>query len=63
MTKKDYIALAKLIKKHSDNIGNDLELENKFVIFKDSFMDDLCIYLKSDNPNFNESNFREACGE
>ena len=56
MTKKDYIALAKLIK--DETIPN-----NPKHINKDGFLVSLCIYLKSDNPNFNESKFREACGE
>ena len=61
MSKKDYIALAKLIK------GNAIHFEDKpdvsSYIKYGGFLFDLCQYLKSDNPNFNESKFREACGE
>ena len=61
MTKKDYIALAKLIKENTSTIETSEFFF--YTIQKDSFLDDLCIYLQSDNPNFNESKFREACGE
>lgn len=64
MTKHDYIALAKIIKGTTDNLGGELEhnAPNDFWIHRDPFLSNLCPYLKSDNPNFNESKFREACG-
>jgi hypothetical protein len=61
MTKQDYIKLAELIKENSDNIGDSDNQINKFVIYKDSFLNGLCGVLKSDNPRFDEVKFREAC--
>ena len=61
MTKKDYIALAKLIK---DN-GTMAILRHGIthVLITGTFINSLCEYLKKDNPNFNEIKFREATGE
>ena len=61
MTKKDYIALAKLLTKHK-TMAN-LKRGVTHVIKKGEFMIDLCEYLKQDNPNFDEIKFREATGE
>ena len=61
MTKKDYIALAKLLTKHK-TMAN-LRRGVTHVIKKGDFMIDLCEYLKQDNPNFDEIKFREATGE
>jgi len=60
MTKKDYIKLAELIKKN----GTAANLRRGFtwVITTGTFMNDLCDYLKEDNPKFNEIMFREATG-
>jgi hypothetical protein len=61
MTKKDYIALAKIIK----NNGTAANLRKGFthVIKTGTFMNELCEYLKNDNSNFDEIKFREATGE
>jgi hypothetical protein len=66
MTKKDYIALANIIKKntvetelagqYSESNCYRLDLPVK------QFMNDLCRLLKSDNPHFDEDKFRKACG-
>jgi hypothetical protein len=61
MTKKDYIALAKIINKNSSIANMNRGLTH--VIINGEFMIDLCEYLKKDNPNFNEIKFREATGE
>ncbi len=61
MTKKHFIKLAELIK---DN-GRMASVRNNpmFVIDKREFMNDLCDFLKQENPNFDEDKFREATGE
>ncbi len=61
MTKKDYIALAKIIKTN----GKIADLSTGFthILITGSFMNELCQYLKNDNPNFDEVKFREATGE
>ena len=61
MTRKDYIALANIIK----NNGTMANLRRGIthVIIRGTFMSVLCEYLKKDNPNFNEIKFREATGE
>lgn len=62
MTKKDYIALAKLIKEKTDRLDGKDRIDDWWIHYA-PFMNGLCGVLKSDNPNFNESKFREACGE
>jgi len=61
MTRKDYIAIARMIK---DN-GRVAMVRNNplFVIDKAKFIDELCLSFKQDNPNFNEIKFREATGQ
>ena len=61
MTKKDYIALAKLIK--DNGTMANLRRGITHVITTGTFMNSLCEYLKNDNSNFNEVKFREATGE
>ncbi len=57
MTKKDYIALAAIIRKNTIlwNRG-DLYVH----LLQVPLVDDLCKFLKSDNPNFDEVKFRKA---
>ena len=63
MTKKDYIALARLIKAHSTyNVrtlasGQDCSYTS---IHVEPFLMELCDILKADNPNFDEAKFRKA---
>lgn len=62
MNKQDYIKLAEIIKLHQDFVETEHSPEGgKQVIFFDGFLEDLCIFLKSDNPRFNEEVFRKAC--
>jgi hypothetical protein len=61
MTRKDYIALANIIK--DNGTMANLRRGITHVITKGTFMNSLCEYLKKDNPNFNEIKFREATGE
>jgi hypothetical protein len=63
MTKKDYIALAKLI--NGATLVSQVEFRDipgKYMtaIDKDHFVNKLCGFLKSDNPNFDEVKFRKA---
>lgn len=66
MTKKDYIALARVIK--SNTVETELSEEysepNRYRLDLPvkQFMNDLCRLLKSDNPHFDEVKFRKACG-
>jgi hypothetical protein len=57
MTKKDYIAIAQIIRRNST-------ITSKYYTAKDiaivAFLKDLCEYLKSDNPRFDEAKFLEA---
>ena len=57
MSKKDYIAIAKIIKLWSYNSSCDKII----VIGQFGFVEDLIEYLKRDNPRFDEKKFREAC--
>ena len=61
MTKKDYIVLADIIKNNS-TMAN-LRRGVTHVLISGTFINNLCEYLKKDNPNFNEIKFREATGE
>ena len=49
MTKKDYIAIAKII--------------NKFGKVEHMLLLKMCEYFKKDNPNFDEDKFIEACNK
>lgn len=60
MTKQDYIVLAKIIKDNTWNNDYDNEI-NRFEISRDPFLNDLCKYLKADNPRFDEDKLRKAC--
>jgi len=53
MTKKNYIAIARLI---ASNTENDSIVKSRFVA-------NLSSYLRSDNPRFNSNKFIEACNE
>ena len=57
MTKKDYIKLAELIKKHNVGIINSQTIYMR----KYEFISDLCEMLKKDNSNFNKETFKSAC--
>ena len=57
MTKKDYIKIAKLIKKQDVGIINS----PKIYMDKEEFISDLCEILKEDNSNFNKETFKKAC--
>ena len=61
MTRKHFIKLAEMIK----NNGRLASVRNNplFVIEKSTFMNDLCDFLRQENPNFDEKKFREATGE
>ena len=62
MTRKDYIALAHIIKDRSYSDGQ-VNGESRHVLDRGEFMYDLCRMLENDNPNFDEQKFREATGE
>jgi hypothetical protein len=61
MTRKHFIKLAEMIK----NNGRLASVRNNplFVIEKSTFMNELCDFLRQENPNFDERKFREATGE
>jgi len=52
MTKKDFIKIAKVIKNNSTSTGK---------LARQSFIDDLCIMFKEDNPDFDSCKFWYAC--
>lgn len=57
MTKKDYIKIAALLKRHRDSI---LELSEDDIL--DSIAFDLAYVFSEDNPRFDEERFYEAAG-
>jgi hypothetical protein len=61
MTRKHFEKIAELIKNNSRlaNVRNN----PMHVIEKGVFMNELCEFLKSENPNFDSRKFREATGE
>lgn len=58
MTRKHYIKLAEMINNNT-RYGN-IRDEIKRVIDLDNFYNDLVVFLKQDNPNFNVHKFWEA---
>ena len=61
ITRKHYKQIADMIK----NNGRSALVRNKimFVIDRAKFVDELCLFFKQDNQNFNERKFREAAGQ
>ena len=60
MTRKDYIALAAIIKNNHD--VKIISPNNFRFVIKSDFINDLTAYLQKDNPRFNRSKFIAACG-
>ena len=52
LTKKDYVELARIIR--------DCTTPETMILHYDKFMKGLCFWLRMDNPNFDESRFRET---
>ena len=62
MIKKDYIKLAELIKNERQYFKDWQEHGiGTIQVPLDHLLSGLCYILKSDNPLFNETKFREAC--
>jgi hypothetical protein len=61
LTRKDYIAIARMIKDNS-GIAN-MRRGVTHIIKEGQFVNELCEYLQKDNPNFNEVKFRDATGQ
>ena len=64
MTKKDYIKFASIIK-GSRSANNIYTLDGEMidwydVMITDTFVSQLCEYLKEDNPLFNQEKFIKA---
>jgi len=60
MTRKDYIALAAIIKNNHD--VKIISPNNFRFVIKSDFINDLTAYLQKDNHRFNRSKFIAACG-
>lgn len=55
MSRKDYIAVAKILAAHRECGSIPDELDFQFI------MDDFCTMFKMDNSNFDRQKFRAAC--
>ena len=53
MSRKDYIKIAKAIKKYHPSLKYDIYVD---------FVDDLCLIFHEDNDKFDPDKFREATG-
>lgn len=62
MTKKDYIAIAKVVKNARDIESSNRESETTKNAICDIIAYDLCKVMQSDNPNFDRNRFLLACG-
>ena len=51
LTKKDYVSIARILNNNIYNSDGE---------FRGDLLEDLINFFKSDNPNFNETIFREA---
>ena len=60
MTRKDYIALAAIIKSNHD--VKVISPNNFRFVLKSDFINDLAAYLQKDNHRFDRSKFIAACG-
>ena len=54
LTKKDFIKIAEIINDNTSQIKEE-------IIIKESFIYDLCKYLKTTNRQFNEREFKKKC--
>ena len=54
MTKKDYIAIAKIIERQSNIARN--------IIIRDNFIHELAYHFENDNLSFDPQKFLRACG-
>ena len=61
MTRKHFIKLAELIKSSSTLANGRHGI--KHVLDRGDFMNDLCDFLRQENPRFDEIKFRQATGE
>lgn len=69
MTKKDYVAVAALLKAQLDGQLNTQTTPGYWVAHRDGYVNaitniakDLCETFKRDNPNFSKAKFLAACG-
>jgi len=66
LTKKDYNELVRIINNSILDVAIRMspqppgDYEIKRVIWPKKFVDELCFWLRMDNPNFDESKFRAA---
>lgn len=60
MTRRDYIMLAKLIKRNTTT--TTIHQQSLNVITQDTFIPELCIALHNENPRFETARFMQACG-
>jgi len=56
MIKKDFIKIAEILSKVGYCINNNAKMINL-----NELVFELCEYFKSENPNFNQIKFKEAC--
>lgn len=64
MTKRDYELIANSFNSVVGILGGNFtsldDYKSSYVV--KSIVNDLCISLRADNPNFNDEIFKEACG-
>ena len=61
MSRKDYIAIAKMLKEQGSHTLEDGSDFNAFRVYND-ICRGMCEVLASDNANFNRDRFLTACG-
>ena len=57
MTKKDFVAIAKIIKEVKEDWDGGTPFKSVISFFEDSFAD----YFETQNPNFDRDRFIKAC--
>ena len=64
MTKKDFKAIADVIKYHIDSNSDDpqFSIDRNCKLTLESLAQDLAVVFASDNPRFDQDRFLEACG-
>jgi len=66
MSKKDYIAIAKIIKQNTMSFKhkkmNSRAGSIQILIMDFRLIDELCSILKADNPLFDKKKFKRTCG-
>lgn len=62
MTRKDFEAVAEIIRTNSHVVSLSTTFEEGALFAGSSIADEICKVFKADNPQFDREKFQQACG-